>query len=181
MDIGQLLLAGVPAVASIGAAVTAGVFARRSRVAEAEAVRLRQLEERLSSKRVEMYEPLLEHMSALLMRNSNAAQHSEAVLSKFMGLVVVYGSDDVLAAFTRFRTASTSEPPGPVMMRLTADLFAAIRQDLAGESNVSKVDLLGMRLNDIYSTPGLVQALEEPFDDLCKRAGWTPPWPDRSN
>lgn len=177
MDLGALLLATIPALASIGAAIAAGLFARRSRIAEAEAVRLRQLEERLSAKKIEMYEPLLQHLGDLLTKKPGAEQRSEAVMRDFMSLVVVYGSDEVLTAFSRFRAASAAAPPAPIILRLTADLFAAIRVDLAGTSRATGLELVGMRISDIYSPGGtLLGALRDPFEDVCARESWAPPW-----
>jgi hypothetical protein len=177
MDVGAVVLVTVPALASVGAAITAGVYARRSRLAETEAIRLRQLEERLSVKKIEMYEPLLQHLGDLLTKKAGAEAASESVVRQFMSLVVVYGSDDVLSAFTRFRTATASAPPAPVVLRLTADLFAAIRSDLAGASSATGLELVGMRINDIYAPGGtLLGALVDPFDEVCKREAWTPPW-----
>ncbi len=177
MDVGALLLAGIPATASIGGAITAGVFARRSRVAEAEAVRLRRLEERLSSKKIEMYEPLLQHLGDLLAQKPHTSENSEPVITQFMNLVIAYGSDDALSAFTKFRTGSAASPPPMIVVRLTADLFAAIRRDLAGATSVTGLELVGMRISDLYKPGGmLLGALVDPFPVVCERENWTPPW-----
>ncbi|KSW19265.1 hypothetical protein ATM99_16645 [Cellulomonas sp. B6] len=124
-----------------------------------------------------MYEPLLQHLGNLLAQKPNAEQDSERVITDFMNLVVVYGSDDVLQAFARFRTGSATSPSPKIIVRLAADLFAAIRRDLAGSTAATGLELIGMRITDIYEGDGeLLGALVDPFPLVCEREGWTPPW-----
>jgi len=95
-----------------------------------------------------------------------------------MNHAAVYGPDDVLRAFARFRLASNYNPPSTITMRLVADFMLTIRRDLdGGQSTVTGVELFGMRVNDLYSQTNLVAALTDPFDQVCAREGWTPPWP----
>ena len=103
----------------------------------------------------------------------------ESAIFDFMNYVVVYGSDDVLRAFTRFRLASGTNPPAPITMRLVSDFMLAIRRDLnGGQSDVTGVELIGMRINDLYEDQSIHSALTEPFEVVCAQNNWTPPWED---
>ena len=58
----------------------------------------------------------------------------------------------------------------------------ALRHDLdGGQSNVSGVELLGMRVNDLYEQPEFLAALTKPFDEVCAQEGWVPPWAEDPN
>lgn len=171
----------ISSLASITAAVLAARSAERARAAESETARLRQLEERLSEKKVAMYEPLIIALGNMLLPGDGRAKALAAaakVLPTFMNQVVVYGSDEVLEAYARFRVGTATEPPPYVTFNLVASLILAIRRDLAGPgSKVTGLQVIGMRVNDLYNQPELVHALSSPLDEVAKRHGWTPPWP----
>ena len=187
--VAPLIASMVTAAISAGAALYAAASAARARASEAEASRLRELEQRLSAKKIEIYERILKTLGDMLvpeeMRNSQAGRGRSpsktdpltTSLFEFMNRVIVYGSDEVLQAFSRFRLASGSNPPPLVTMRLVTDFMLAIRRDLdGGQTKVTGVELIGMRINDFYSEVGLVEALTEPFEAVCRRHSWSPPW-----
>ena len=110
-------------------------------------------------------------------KNKPGGDNLDSAIFDFMNDVVIYGSDDVLRAFTRFRLASDANPPAPVIIRLVSDFMLAIRRDLdGGQSAVTGVELIGMRINGLYDDPNTIAALTEPFEVVCAQNEWTPPW-----
>lgn len=180
MTLQELLPVAIPAVVSIIAAIIAGRSARRAGASDREAQRLRDLEARLSVKKYETYEPFLKALGDMLTPGRNKVTNKAMLdsMADFMNLVVAYGSDDVIRAYARFRAASSSEPPATVTVRLIADLVVAMRRDLGGATTLTGLEVLGMRINDLYSSQENVHALSAPFEEVCQRAGWVPPWRD---
>jgi hypothetical protein len=175
----QLLTIGIPAVASIIAAVLAGRFASRARLAEGKAARLVALEERTAQRRGEVYIPFVEALGNMLVpsRQAEAMATMEPVMVNFQNFVMVWGSDEVATAFYRFRRASTTNPPAPITMRITADLLLAIRRDLAWpESQLSALEVMGSRITDLQKGGDLESSFTMPFEELAAREKWTPPW-----
>jgi hypothetical protein len=165
---------------SLIAAVVAMRSASKAGQAEAEAARLRQLEERVAQKKYELYQPILKTMGDLLTpgRGAAATKDMESVLPEFMTFVSIWGSDEAVTAFFRFRSAASTQPPAAITVRLVADFLLAARKDLAGpDTSVTGLETIGMRINDIYKQPTYIDAFTLPFDELAKRHDWTPPWP----
>lgn len=101
----------------------------------------------------------------------------EPVIADFQNFVTVWGSDDVVQAFYRFRRGSTTGPPPAIMMRLTADLLLAIRRDLAWpDSSTTPLEVMGSRITDLERGGELEAAFVMPFDELAERENWSPPW-----
>ena len=187
MDWTTWLIPLVGTLASTGATLFSAVSAARARASESESARLRELEQRLSSRKIETYEAILTAFGNMLAPEDSrprpqareGQQHDPlgiAVL-EFMNHAIVYGSDEVLRAFSRFRLASSFNPPPPVLFRLTADFILAIRRDLDGDrSTVTGIEVLGIRVNDLYQQPALMRALTLPFEQVCKEEGWVAPW-----
>lgn len=161
----------------------------KAKASEVEAVRLRELEHRLSARKMEIYERILSALGDSLApevarRPASRASKSkagdeglESAIFDFMNYVVVYGSDDVIRAFTRFRLASDAEAPIPILMRLLSDFMLAIRRDLNGsQGDINGVELIGMRISNLYEEQGVYAALTEPFEVVCAQNSWTPPW-----
>ena len=177
------------AVMSTGAAIYAARAATKAKASEAEAARLRELEQRLSERKMEIYGRIMAALGNLLIpeearrlapkapKNKPSGDSLESAIFDFMNDVVIYGSDDVLQAFTRFRIASDANPPAPVIIRLVSDFMLAIRRDLdGGQSAVTGVEVIGMRINGLYDEPNTIAALTEPFEVVCAQNEWTPPW-----
>lgn len=150
---------------------------------------MRELERRLSERKMEIYGRIMAALGNLLIpeearrlapkapKNKPSGDSLESAIFDFMNDVVIYGSDDVLQAFTRFRIASDANPPAPVIIRLVSDFMLAIRRDLdGGQSAVTGVELIGMRINGLYDEPKAIAALREPFEVVCAQNKWTPPW-----
>lgn len=183
----EIWLVVVPAVISLGGAVYAAWSASRARASEAEAARLRELEQRLSDRKIEIYEGILTTLGDQLMpeamkqaKGRKVGAQEAALVDTFMGFmntVIIYGSDDVLNAFSRFKRAGEANPPGVIAIRLAAEFMLAIRRDLSGgTTKLTAVDMFGMRITDFDASPELKAALSEPFESVCEKHGWTPPW-----
>lgn len=177
------------AVISALAAIYAAWEAAKAKASEVEATRLRELEQRLSERKMEIYGRIMAALGNLLTpeearrlapkapKNKSGGDSLDSAIFDFMNDVVIYGSDDVLRAFTRFRLASDTNPPAPVIIRLVSDFMLAIRRDLdGGQSAVTGVELIGMRINGLYDEPKVIAALREPFEVVCTQNEWTPPW-----
>lgn len=174
---------------SAGAAIYAARAATKAKASEVEATRLRELEQRLSERKMEIYGRIMAALGNLLIpeearrlapkapKNKPGGDSLDSAIFDFMNDVVIYGSDDVLRAFTRFRLASDANPPAPVIIRLVSDFMLAIRRDLdGGQSAVTGIEVIGMRINGLYDDPNTIAALTEPFEVVCAQNEWTPPW-----
>lgn len=183
------LLTLIPALFSLGAAVFAAIYANKARIRESEAARIRQLEERLSAKKTAMYEPVLRALGNTLTPNAvkailtgdakaRAELTVEEAIPHFMNESVAYASDEVLITFTRFRLGA-ADAPAQITMRLIADFMIAVRQDIVGpESRATGVELLGVRINDLFSTQENLDSLTLTLEELGQMHNWRAPWHD---
>lgn len=176
-----LTVAGITATASIGAAVVAAVFARRARATEAEAARLRSLEERLASAKADVYRPMID----MLRRSTQPLPqekrpNSKEILTKtaeFANWVSIYGSDEAVRAFHRLMQAFYTSAPGLVSVRLHSEFVLAARRDLGyPDTDLSALDVLGLRVNDVYKAQSSYDIGALSFLDLCRKYDWEPPW-----
>lgn len=185
----ELISTILAAALSAGAAIYAAWAAAKAKASEVEATRLRELEQRLSERKMEIYGRIMAALGNLLIpeearrlapkapKNKPSGDSLESAIFDFMNDVVIYGSDDVLQAFTRFRIASDANPPAPVIIRLVSDFMLAIRRDLdGGQSAVTGLEVIGMRINGLYDESNTIAALTEPFEVVCAQNEWTPPW-----
>ena len=188
-----IVIAVIPAAAAIIAAVLASRSASQARSAESEARkaeeqarlsdrdanRLQALEERIASRKREVYEPFVKALGDMLVpaRSEDALGKAQDTIADFQNTVVIWGSDDVVEAFYRFRRASGTTPPPMIIMRLASDLLIAIRRDVAApDTKMDALRIMGMRINDLDVGGPMEQAFTLPFDELAKREEWTPPW-----
>lgn len=81
-------IVSIPAVASVLAAVLAGRFARKARMAESQAARLLALEERTARRKDEVYQPMIEALGDLLYpgRMQQALGRTRDVMGNFRKL-----------------------------------------------------------------------------------------------
>ncbi|MEV7609865.1 hypothetical protein AB0N61_10305 [Microbacterium sp. NPDC089320] len=175
----QILIAAVPASAAVIAAVIAGRYAGKARLAEQKAARLLALEERTAERKWEVYQPFIQALGDMLTpsRKDAALAAAEDTMGDFQNFVGVWGSDEVVQAFYRFRRAAVTNPPALITMRLVGDLFVAMRKDLAWpESEITALHTIGPRINDLTVGSPLETSLRIPFDELAARENWTPPW-----
>lgn len=173
----QILTIGFPAVVSVFAAVWAARSAGRARAAEHEAARLRALEERIAQKKFELYQPMLETLGTMMTpgQAESGLANAGKVMSDFQTFVSVWGSDDAVRAFYKFRIASSTNPPPMIIIRLVSDFMIEARRDLAWpNTQLTGREVMGMRLNE--TTPELEEALTLEFDALAMKYEWRAPW-----
>ena len=170
-------IAAMPVVAAWRAAVLARRSAERARVSQDESARLQRLEARVSGQKYEMYFPLIDVLGRLLtpgVKPSN--EELLAAMTGFQTWAGIYASDGALRAFGRMMQGSFWDPPPLVMLRLAAEFMLEARKDMGDESTTATVeDILAPRVKDLYSSDQMA-ALLLPFDDLCERMAWVPPW-----
>lgn len=176
-----LLLGCVPVVAATIPAVFAGQYAKSAKASELEAQRLRELESRISERKYETYKPMIDLFGDMLNRDRAReildTQEIPSRLHEFATWASIYASDEAVRAFRDLMQASYANVPGPIFLRLYCEFVLAARRDIGrSDTQITPEDILGMRLTDFYSPGGLFQAMEEPFDELCRKTGWTPPW-----
>jgi hypothetical protein len=64
-------------------------------------------------------------------------------------------------------------------MRLYAEFVLGARRDLGDpQTSVDVVDILGLRITDIYSG-NWAEMMSLPLPDLYRRLQWSPPWGSR--
>ncbi|TDT64442.1 hypothetical protein [Frigoribacterium sp. PhB116] len=175
----QIITLVAPAAVAIFSAVWASKSARRAQQAESESARLRALEERVAEKKFEVYKPFVDAMGDMLTptRTKNALADFENVIADFQNWVIVFGSDEVVDAFLRYRTSANGNPPMMVTFRLMADLLMAIRRDVAApDTKLLGIHMIASRLNDIADHPELQENLSMPLSKLIEQEGWDAPF-----
>lgn len=175
----QIITLIVPAAIAIFSAVWASYSARKAQQAESESARLRALEERVAEKKFDVYKPFVDAMGDMLTPKRTAAAMAdfENVVADFQNWVIVFGSDEVVDAFFRYRTAANYDPPYMVTFRLMADLLMAIRRDVAApDTQLLGIHMIASRLNDIADYPELQGNLSMPLAKLIEQEGWDAPF-----
>lgn len=175
----QIVALAVPALVAVFSALWASRSARRAQQAEHEAARLRALEDRVAQKKYELYQPFLQTLGDLLTpsRNVAAGAKLEDVIADFQTFVAVWGSDEVVEAFYRYRAAANMAPPITIIFRLMADLLIAVRRDVAWpDTKIPSLYTIAMRINDLHEHPEVGQALSMPLDKLIEQEGWMAPF-----
>jgi hypothetical protein len=179
-DMGQWL----PTITAILAAAVAGFFALRANQATIASQRVTELEKRLATSRLEVYKPMIETMGEVFLpAELKTEQEKRRQLDQFMKAtksfltwVQVYGSDETIRVYHHMMQAAFHDAPNPVNLRLYAQFLLAARRDLGDSSTaIDLVDLLGMRITDIYET--LADDLRLSDDEFYRKVGWKPPWP----
>jgi hypothetical protein len=180
-----VLVALVSAAGAATAAVVAGRFASRTKTAELAAARILDLERRQSESRAEVYAPLIEALFRLweIMKDGADADperfEREVLVDvrRFNHWVQIYGSDEAVRMSLRFMQALFHDPPTQVVIRMIGDLILTARRELGyPDTSIGPVEILGMRINDIYEDEVVLRALTDPFDVVAARLGWVPPW-----
>lgn len=175
----QVVALAVPVLIAVFSAVWASRSAVRAQQAESDAARLRALEERTAQKKYDLYQPFLTVVNDLLTptRNAAATARMEDVIVDFQGFVTVWGSDEVVETFYRWRVSAGLNPPNLVAMRLMADLLVAVRRDIAWpDTNVPTLHMIGHRINDIQDHPEMLDAMSLPLGQFLATQDWTPPF-----
>lgn len=166
---------GIPALTSILAAVVAGVFAWRTRRADADAERVRELEGRISERKYAVYEPFINLFADVFsQRNVPTQEILHKKLQDFATWISIYGSDEAVKSFHNFAQATYSDAPGPILLRLYGDFMVAARKDMGNNNTgVYREHVLGMRITNIYTYPDII---DQSFEEVCERLDWQPPW-----
>lgn len=168
------VLKNLPATAAVLAAIISGWFAFRARKAEAEALRVRQLEERLAAKKYEVYAPMIEMLRRVLDQDKDAFNLQS--VSDFSQWISIYGSDEAVQSFRRFMQGAYNDAPGPVAQGY-AEFVLSARRDIGTQaSKLTAEDVLGIRIKDLYTREQTYDLATMPFDELCAEHDWQPPW-----
>lgn len=177
---------GIAIISALGALAAASISSRaaaRSRNAEAQANRLLEQEKRLIASRTDVFENLVELLMLLwdpAQQRSPSPRHSQKVhdlTQRYLHWVQIYGSDDALRASGRMMQATYHGAPGLIFMRLSGDLLTIVRREVGDPTtSATSVDLLATRMNDVYTNREFHAALTDPFEDVCDRYEWVPPW-----
>ena len=179
-----ILVVVIPAIASVIAAIVAARSAQAAKRGEAEAQRIRDLENRISERKYETYRPMLEMLGDVF---SQAKTSREAVadvdsnVDKFVSFskwITIYGSDQAFRAYHNLTQSFQYDPPIQITLRLIADFMLAARKDIGyPETEVTRAQLVALRINDFYQLGDVVgQVMTLPLDEACKLVGWLPPW-----
>lgn len=176
-------VACIPAVAAIIAAVIAARSASHARASQREADRVRLLEDRVSGKKQEVYQPMIDFLGAALDKRTSSKIPTDEYadrLSQFSRWVVIVGSDEAVRAFHNLMQATYAGAPAPLLLRLFADFQIAARRDMGDpDTEVTALEVMGMRVNDLYTgDPTLKTLMTVPFEEACQRQGWKIPWLD---
>lgn len=189
MDLGVVWTAvgSVATVGSVIAAVLATRSARAARQGELEAGRLRDLENRISERKYEVYKPMLDYIGHVFSQQNEESKKAiadEVAVNKmyldFSRWIVIYGSDEALTAYHNLMQAINYSAPMLVLNRLMTDFLLAARRDIGySESRARREELftVAFRLNDYYSQGDLTgKIMRLPLKKALKKAGWSPPW-----
>ena len=150
------------AVAVIAAAAT--VFVSVLSIVLGKAYEARSAAERENrEKKIPVYEDLIKFMFRILTGTKTGTMPSEQEMLEFMSSfnqrIMVWGADEVLAAWVKFRKFSVDEnlmKAEPMrLMFLYEDLIRAIRQDLGHKNRgLGRGDILALFVNDIEKYTG---------------------------
>lgn len=173
----------LPFIGAVLAAVVAGLFAYRANQSSLANQRIVELEKRLATFRLDTYKPLLVAMNEYFNKDNPTPQEERRREQKLQDAlreaalwVPIYGSDETVRALQRMMQVAFSSPPAPIMLRTYGEFMIAMRRDLGdSETKVDLVDLLGIRLKDIY-TGDEGRNLKLSADEYYAKHGWTPPW-----
>lgn len=175
----QLAAIALPTAVAIFSAIWAARSAHRAQQAEHESARLRDLEDRVAQKKYDLYQPFLQTIGDLLTphRNEAAAAKLEDAIADFQTFVTVWGSDEVVETFYRYRLSANGSPPNVIPIRLMSDFLLAVRKDVAWpDTRISNLHPIGMRINDLPDHPEMTEALQLPLKELFAREGWAAPF-----
>lgn len=174
-----IAIVAVPAIAAILAAIIAARSARRATAAQAEADRLRHLEERVAGQKYEMYRPMIDLLRDMLdPKQSKKVTTNQAGerMAQFATWVAIFGSDDAVIAYRNFMQASFHDAPPAVAIRLYGDFVIAVRRDMGDpKTGLSATDVMAIRINDIYESE-MVTDTTIPLPEVFAKYGWAAPW-----
>jgi hypothetical protein len=178
-----IVVAVIAACAAFFAAAVAAWSARSVKRVEIEAQRISELENRISERKYETYKPMIETLRDALFGNEGmgtAKPNAETIAKTtldFSTWITVFGSDNAVRAFHNFIQAAYNSVPPFVATRLYAEFILAARRDIGyPDTHVTPLQVIGLRVNDLYTEEEYRLALTLPFEELCRGQNWTPPW-----
>ena len=179
-----LIVATIPALAAIIAAVWAARSAASANKQLDEAQRIRELESRLSEIKRDTYSPMIEMLGNTFSQaktSKEAIADADANVAKFVTFgtwIMMYGSDEAIQAWHNLTQSFGYNPPTMISMRLIADFILAARRDIGHPDTViSRTDLFAIRITDFYELSERDrQIMTVPLSEAFKLADWSPPW-----
>ena len=123
-------MAVIAALASVTAAVIAGLFARASRRYEARVQRSDQAHDRISEQQLSMYAPVVDMLERMFTTSAVPTPDELKHKQHFDTWVNVYGSDGAVGANSRLMQALPLAPPAALQFRLYADFLLEVRKDI---------------------------------------------------
>jgi hypothetical protein len=179
---GWIIPAIASGIAALGAIIAAGIAAHsaiNTKRHETNAARLIELERRMVASRVSSYESFFDAVDKVWTAARQGTAVPEDVSSALLGFmhwVQLYGSDRSVTLAHRYMQATFSDAPFGILIRLLGELFLEARRELGHpKTDVTVIDLLGVRINDVYAQAQL-DALSLPLREVYARHHWTPPW-----
>lgn len=101
-----ILVASIAAVAAIVSAVVAAVSARSTKRLELQAQRTRELENRISERKLDVYRPMIDLLGSVIGAAARGAdppaEDIPAKIVEFTTWITIYGSDDAIKAHHNF-------------------------------------------------------------------------------
>jgi hypothetical protein len=144
----------VAIVAAAGAATLSVVSLIISKHLESRAA----IRQELRAKKVPVYEHLIRIMFTIIFaeKRGEKAPSQEELIREFANFtegILIWGSDDALRAYSRFRSDSVSGRDPVEMIGAQEDLFLAIRKDLGHKNkNLARGTILRLFINDLDTT-----------------------------
>jgi hypothetical protein len=175
-------VAGIAAAAAITAAIVAALSARSTKRLELQAQRARELESRISERKIDIYKPMIELLGSLISGTASGTQpvapgDNSKKIAEFSTWITIYGSDDTIRTYHNFMQAAFHQAPTLIGSRLFAEFLLAARRDIGyPDTSITALQLMGMRINDLYTEDEYRLAMSLPFEELCRRQHWEPPW-----
>jgi hypothetical protein len=176
-----IVVAVIAMVGTIVAATVAAISTKASKRSELQAQRINELENRISERKYEIYKPILEMFGDVLDTSPSKKSLDSAEIQKrlheFFVWVSIYGSDGAVTAYHKFLQAAYNGVPPEVSTRLYAELILAARRDIGqSDTQIGPADIVGIKVSDLYTNIDYYRTMTQPFDELCQRYSWTPPW-----
>ena len=176
-----ILVTGIAAAAAVIAAIVAALSARSTKRLELQAQRTRELESRISERKIDIYKPMIEMLGSAIspsaLENPPESEDNSKKIQEFSTWIAIYGSDDTIKIYHNFMQAAFNEAPTLVTSRLFAEFIIAARRDIGyPDTTVTALHVMGMRINDLYSEDEYRLAMSLPFEELCRQENWEPPW-----
>jgi hypothetical protein len=172
----SLAIAGISAITAIAAAFISSRSAHTSKRAEISAQQLRDLENRISEKKYDVYRPMILLLQRVIDREQIPPEEFRKRVSDFSTWIIIYGSDEAVRAFHNFMQVAYNDPPVQVLMRFYAEFVITARKDMGSpQTDVSRSHFLGMRISDLYTSDTLAD-LDHPIEELTRETHWMLPW-----